>query len=222
MRNPWYRTAILKLRTSSHALEVERGINTKPKTPLEEGLCPNCHVLDDEQHFVIECTLYEIQRRVLINNIMTSFPKFSDRNVNETFVFLLQNADPNIQFFFAKFVYDAFQTKASRVAAQNRYDTVSCDIYLMRILASSVGKLPKLEMHFSMNGYVVFASLCISYDLFLFYGCLFHIIWIAFLQKNKLGIDHARFSQVIYRMLFLCSFHFTALPLPHKSHSIPH
>ena len=53
VKNPRYRAAISKLRTSSHALEVERGRHTKPKTPLEERLCPNCHVLEDEQHFVM-------------------------------------------------------------------------------------------------------------------------------------------------------------------------
>ena len=88
---------ISKPRTSSHALEVERGRHTKPKTPLEERLCPNCHVLEDEQHFVMECTLYETQRRVLINNIITTYPEFSNRNVNDAFVFLLQSTDPNIQ-----------------------------------------------------------------------------------------------------------------------------
>ena len=119
VRNPRYRAAISKLRTSSHALEVERGRHAKPKMPLEERLRPNCHVMEEEQHFVMECTLYETQRRVLINNMITLYPEFGNKNVNDALVFLLHSTDPNIQNLFTIFVYDAFQTKASHVAAQS-------------------------------------------------------------------------------------------------------
>ena len=93
--NPQYRAAISKLRTSSHALEAGRGRHTKPKTPLWERLCANCHVLEDEQHFVMECTRYETQKRVLFNNIITSYPEFSNGNVNDASVLLLQTTDKN-------------------------------------------------------------------------------------------------------------------------------
>ena len=90
VRNP----AISKLINNS--MEVERGRHTKPATPLWERLCPNCHVLEDEQYFVMECTLNERQRRVLINNMITSYPAFSNGNVNGAIAFLLQTTDPKI------------------------------------------------------------------------------------------------------------------------------
>ena len=98
---------------------MERGRHTKPKTPLKERLCPNCHALEDEQHFVMECALYDTQRGVFINNIIASYPEFGKGNVNKAFGFVLQTAYPKIQKLFAKIVYDAFQTKTSHVAAQN-------------------------------------------------------------------------------------------------------
>ena len=48
---------------------------------------------------------------------------------------LLQTVDPKIQNLFATFVYDAFQTKTSHVAPQNRWNTASSVIYIMCTLA---------------------------------------------------------------------------------------
>ena len=39
VRDRRYRKAITQIRTSSHALEIERGRYTKPKTPVNERLC---------------------------------------------------------------------------------------------------------------------------------------------------------------------------------------
>ena len=67
----------------------------------------------------MECTLNEIQRRYLINNIIASYLEFGNWNLNNAFVFLLQTTDPKILNSFTKFVYNAFQIKASHVATQN-------------------------------------------------------------------------------------------------------
>ena len=47
-----YRTAITKLRCSSHALEIERGRYQNPKVPRYLRLCLVCQVVEDEEHFV--------------------------------------------------------------------------------------------------------------------------------------------------------------------------
>ena len=57
VKNPKYRIAVSKLRTSSHMLEIERRRHTRPVTPVENRRCPECNVLENELHFLLECTI---------------------------------------------------------------------------------------------------------------------------------------------------------------------
>ena len=48
-----------KLRVSSHRLEIEVGIWSRPnRAPLDERKCFRCQKLEDEFHFLFECELY--------------------------------------------------------------------------------------------------------------------------------------------------------------------
>ena len=62
-----YRKYLSRLRLSSHRLEVEAGRWAKPnKIPYENRKCKNCDVLEDEFHFVMECSLYGDLRKKYI------------------------------------------------------------------------------------------------------------------------------------------------------------
>ena len=66
-----YRKNLSRLRLSSHRVEVEAGRWTKVnKTPYENRKCKNCDVLDDEFHFVMECSLYGDLRKKLLKGII--------------------------------------------------------------------------------------------------------------------------------------------------------
>ena len=54
-----FRTALTKLRTSSHRLEVEVGRWARPQSIARENRkCKFCNKLEDEFHFITECTLF--------------------------------------------------------------------------------------------------------------------------------------------------------------------
>ena len=53
-----YRTAITRLRTSSHTLEIERERYTISRTPVTDRLCCVCKVVEDEEHFLVSCEQY--------------------------------------------------------------------------------------------------------------------------------------------------------------------
>ena len=54
-----FRNALLRLRTSSHRLEIESGRWARPTSkPIAERLCFVCNKLEDEYHFVLECPVY--------------------------------------------------------------------------------------------------------------------------------------------------------------------
>ena len=75
-----YRNSICKLRVSSHRLEIETGRWAKPnEIPLENRLCMICNVLEDEFHFVLECSLYKDLRKNYIKRYYwqrPNMPKF--------------------------------------------------------------------------------------------------------------------------------------------------
>ena len=48
-----YRTAITKLRASSHVLDIERG---RYSTSMV-SMCKKCNMVEDEEHFVTECVM---------------------------------------------------------------------------------------------------------------------------------------------------------------------
>ena len=72
-----YRTAITKLRCSSHALEIERGRYQNPKVPRDLRLCLVCQVVEDEEHFVTNCSINQAERRLLYSKISCKVPCFS-------------------------------------------------------------------------------------------------------------------------------------------------
>ena len=61
------RFALSRLRSSSHRLEIETGRWARPNViPFEERPCTSCHSLEDEFHFVLECSRYKDLRTIYI------------------------------------------------------------------------------------------------------------------------------------------------------------
>ena len=61
-----HRIAFVRLVTSSHRLKVETGRWTRPVTPVEERLCDQCKKIDDEYHFLLECSKFSVLRKRFI------------------------------------------------------------------------------------------------------------------------------------------------------------
>lgn len=70
-----YRKSLIRLRLSSHRLEVEVGRWAKPnKIPYQNRKCKICNVLEDEFHFLLECPLYADLRKRYINKFFWTRP----------------------------------------------------------------------------------------------------------------------------------------------------
>ena len=62
-----FRYAFTRLPVASHRLEVEAGRWHKPnRITVEERKCVNCNSLEDEFHFLLECSLYQDLRQIYI------------------------------------------------------------------------------------------------------------------------------------------------------------
>ena len=74
--NSMYRTAIAKLQTSSHSLEIKRGRYTKPKTPAHQRLCSMCKTVEDEFQFIMECQCNSELRHGLFDKMCNQYKNF--------------------------------------------------------------------------------------------------------------------------------------------------
>ena len=64
-----------KLRASSHRLEIEVGRWARPnRIPIDERKCITCNKLEDEFHFLLECSLYNDLRNHYIKKYYWKSP----------------------------------------------------------------------------------------------------------------------------------------------------
>ena len=116
IKNHKYRTAMAQLRTSSHALAIEYGRYTRPKTKLEDRCCLFCtHALEDEKHFLVECIVNKTERDILFSKAERLFQNFSSLDGDEKFIFLLNSDDQQVLTWVGKFIYDSFKTRNEKL-----------------------------------------------------------------------------------------------------------
>ena len=69
---------IARLRTSTHKLVIETGRYQRPVVPSNERLCKVCNIwqVEDEVHFITQCTAYTKHREVLLSEMnLTNYNK---------------------------------------------------------------------------------------------------------------------------------------------------
>ena len=101
-----FRYAFTRLRVASHRLEIEAGRWHQPnRIPVEERKCVNCNSLEDEFHFLLECSLYQDLRQIYIKRYFWTRP-----NVPK-FVELLQSDNKNIIKNLSVYIYKSFERR---------------------------------------------------------------------------------------------------------------
>jgi hypothetical protein len=93
------RKNIAKLRLSCHRLQIEIGrYNSGPsRLRPEERICRYCTSghCEDELHFIIECPLYENERKLLFK-CLNMYPNFAELDSKNKFIFLMSNEETSI------------------------------------------------------------------------------------------------------------------------------
>ena len=112
-----FNLALLKFRISSHNLRIETGRYTRPsKTPVDERLCLYCsnQAVEDETHFLLNCTLYSEERTslesVIKKYIVTNFHGLTEI---EKFVLIMSSDTPAVIEALGRFVYSCFKKRNS-------------------------------------------------------------------------------------------------------------
>ena len=89
------RKVISRIRCSNHSLAIEKGRHNNPKTPRQDRLCTICkgHVVEDEGHFLLECTVYSHLREHHNMNFETVPDMLNMENQHQLAKYLVSSFD---------------------------------------------------------------------------------------------------------------------------------
>ena len=91
IKNEVVRQSFTKFRLSNHVLNIEKLRHTTPKTPKENRFCPFCPKrVEDEVHFLLECPIYRIPRKEMIDNLTKEKPSFRREERDSQFIELMR------------------------------------------------------------------------------------------------------------------------------------
>ena len=95
-----------RLRMSSHRLEIEAGRWARPNSiPLDERKCRTCNAIEDEYHFVIECSLFKEIRSKFIHKYYWKRPSMFK------FVDLINSSNQKTIRNLSSFIFQAFKSR---------------------------------------------------------------------------------------------------------------
>ena len=113
-----YRVAISRLRCSSHTLAIERRRHERPKPPVEQRTCMKCvSSVEDEIHFVTQCTINVNERVLLEAKISNICPFYFAFNSQQKFEYLNKSNDARILTWYGKFLHNSFKVRNLFMAA---------------------------------------------------------------------------------------------------------
>ena len=86
------------MRLSCHKLQIEIGRYGSDRLKPEERICKLCTLnqCEDEEHFVIRCPIYIIQRNTYFSILLKKYPSFANLDDNCKFRFIMSNADEEV------------------------------------------------------------------------------------------------------------------------------
>ncbi len=86
------RKLFTRLRISAHDLLIECGRYRQPKLLVENILCTSCKVIDDEVHFVMNCTAhigFIRPRQLMLQKFSDECPGFTNMDVYDKFICIM-------------------------------------------------------------------------------------------------------------------------------------
>ena len=109
------RKALCKLRISAHQLMIELGRYKKNKLQRDERICKKCDTgnVEDEFHFLFECSNYNIERRDFFTTINSKNILFASMTSKQKFEWLFIQENINVLEDFALFINNCFQKRSA-------------------------------------------------------------------------------------------------------------
>ena len=108
------RVLITKLRTSDHDLEIEKGRRHRPVIPRENRLCKSCNnnQIEDEMHFIFECTPYEPHKSNFLRKCYNLFPRTKHLGYQDLLQLIFMNPNPQLLSDLISYIYTIPNTRS--------------------------------------------------------------------------------------------------------------
>ena len=105
------RQSICKIRISAHSLNIETG--RYKNIERSERKCTNCFMgdVEDEQHFIMNCPLYENIRKIFFHKIINVCPNFRYMDTKSKFFWIFTNEDKQILKELGSFIDECFSLR---------------------------------------------------------------------------------------------------------------
>ena len=92
-----HRNSLAKLRLSDHSLHIHTGHQTRPRTPPTQRFCKNCpDMIEDEAHFLFECTNDSDIKSDFLDVLSTTYPDFAEitnKQMKYKFIMSIRDSD---------------------------------------------------------------------------------------------------------------------------------
>ena len=106
------RQAICKLRISAHALKIETDRYNKQYIERSMRICKYClDQVEDEQHLITNCTLYDTFRDQLFSNLSINYKNFTTLNNKAKFIWLMTNEDLELLKALGFYIQNCFEAR---------------------------------------------------------------------------------------------------------------
>ena len=102
------RRNLSKLRISAHQLAIETGRHNKPqKIPIDKRTCFYCGSIETELHFLLECALYNTERKSLVESL-NKFTVVDLKPTSESLILVMStmNGDTEVSSLVCKYIND--------------------------------------------------------------------------------------------------------------------
>lgn len=115
LRNKDVRRSLVKFRTSSHQLHIETGRYEKPYKKPELRVCHICNSgqIENELHFLTECTTYNQERENLYTVARKHCQNFDALHLEDKMIWLLSAENTQIIYSLAQYIHLSFKTRKS-------------------------------------------------------------------------------------------------------------
>jgi hypothetical protein len=111
VKNRAHRKSLCQLRTSTHPLRIEKGRHLNLKVSERICLCCPLQKVEDELHFLLECSLYNNERTIFLQKIFNKYPNVQSLPPDLQFIWLMSAEEGFICSEIAFFVHECLSKR---------------------------------------------------------------------------------------------------------------
>ena len=113
IKNKDWKISLTKFRVSAHNLLIETGRHHNIK--VEDRICKHCNQkeIEDERHFLIECSKYASLRQTMMQEVLHLYPNIKNMSTLEQFCWIMNCETDKVMYALAEYIFKATELRNS-------------------------------------------------------------------------------------------------------------